>query len=273
MTEIAVSDHYAREGLLDAIRRGLAAMGRTQETVTADDLAQLDEFHVGGRVATGALLDQLGIGRDGRVLDIGCGIGGAARLAARRYGARVTGIDMTATYVETGRVLGGWLGLADRVALLEGSALALPFADASFDAAWMLHVGMNVADKVALCAEVRRVLRPGGAFGIYDIMRTGDGEIAYPVPWATEAAISAVAAPEDYRRALLAAGFAIASERNRRDFALDFFERARAAAAGGPPPLGIQLLMGGSAAEKVRNMAAAIRAGTVAPVEIVARAS
>ena len=52
------------------------------------------------------------------------------------------------------------------------------------------------------------------------------------------------------------AGFAITAERNRRDFALAFFAnlRAKTSAAGGPPPLGLHVLMGKTAPEKVQNM-------------------
>jgi ubiquinone/menaquinone biosynthesis C-methylase UbiE len=60
----------------------------------------------------------------------------------------------------------------------------MPFPDRSFDGAYMLHVGMNIEDKEKLASEVARVLRPGSVFGIYDVMRTGPGELAYPVPWA-----------------------------------------------------------------------------------------
>jgi ubiquinone/menaquinone biosynthesis C-methylase UbiE len=273
MTDKSISEHYAQDGLLDAIRQGIAAMGKTVETIAPEDLAPLDEFHVGGRAATEALLDQLGIAAGHHLLDVGCGIGGAARLAAHRYGARVTGIDATAGYVDAGNTLCGWLGMTERVGLQHGSALDLPFGDARFDAAWMLHVGMNIADKTALCREVHRVLKPGGTFGIYDIMRTGDGDIPFPVPWSTVAETSAVAPPADYRAALQAAGFDVIAERDRRDFALAFFEeaRAKAAAAGGPPPLTIQLLMGAAGPQKFRNMVGAIRAGTIAPVEMIAR--
>ena len=116
----------------------------------------------------------------------------------------------------------------------------MPFDNGDFDGAYMLHAGMNIVDKDKLAADVSRVLRSGSLFGVYDIMRTGPGELAYPVPWASSAGLSQVAEPEDYKRALQTAGFEITAERNRRDFALNFFEefRARNAAAGGPPPLG-----------------------------------
>jgi ubiquinone/menaquinone biosynthesis C-methylase UbiE len=50
----------------------------------------------------------------------------------------------------------------------------------------MMHVGMNIEDKDGLFAEIYRVLRPGAAFGVYDVMRQKDGGLAYPVPWAAQ---------------------------------------------------------------------------------------
>jgi hypothetical protein len=137
----------------------------------------------------------------------------------------------------------------------------------------MLHVGMNIEDKEKLAAELARVLRPGALFGIYDVMGTGRGELAYPVPWATAADLSAVAEPERYKKALQDAGFTVIAERNRRDFALAFFAelRSKTAAAGGPPPLGLHVLMGKSTPEKVQNMIDNISKGLIAPVELIAR--
>ena len=82
-----------------------------------------------------------------------------------------------------------------------------------------------------------------------------------------------MAAPEAYRQALEAAGFQVAAERNRRDFALDFFAElnAKIAAAGGPPPLGLHILMGETRAEKIKNLVENISAERIAPVELIAR--
>jgi hypothetical protein len=104
-------------------------------------------------------------------------------------------------------------------------------------------------------------------------MRTGSGDLVYPVPWATTADLSAVAQPEHYKQALQQAGFMLIGERNRRGFSLAFFAdlRARTPAAGGPPPLGLHVLMGKSAPEKVRNMIDSISGGRIAPVELIAR--
>ena len=268
-----VTRHYTHGSLIEAIGSGLTSLGKTADTITVDDLAPVDEFHIGGRRASEEFLGQLGLSAQSHVLDVGCGLGGAARFVASRYGSRVTGIDLTSEYVETGNTLCKWVGLDKRISLQQGSALAMPFPASQFDGAYMLHVGMNIEDKEKLVAEVARVLRAGSLFGIYDVMRTAPGDLAYPVPWAVTADLSAVAEPERYKKALEGAGFVITAERNRRDFALAFFAdlRAKTAAAGGPPPLGLHILMGMSTREKVQNSIDNVSKGRIAPIELIAR--
>jgi ubiquinone/menaquinone biosynthesis C-methylase UbiE len=272
--ETDVAAHYARDGLETAILAGLRAAGRDPEHLALADLAPVDEFHIGGREATEALAGQLDLRPGQALLDIGSGLGGATRHFAQAHGCRAWGVDLTADFVAVATGLAQRVGLRDQVRYIEGSALALPFPAETFDAATLLHVGMNIADKPALFAEARRVLKPGAVFGIYDVMRTGDGEPAYPVPWATAAAGSALATPDAYRRALAGAGFTVTAERNRRDFAIEFFRRQRAwMAEHGQPPLGLHLVMGPEAGRKIAHLATAIEAGVVAPVEMICRAT
>jgi ubiquinone/menaquinone biosynthesis C-methylase UbiE len=272
MMRSSVADHYARGDLVAAIREGLARLGKTEATVTAEDLAPVDEFHIGGRAATGDVAQQLELAGGDCVLDIGCGLGGPARQIAAYCGCLVIGIDLTRDYIEAGNVLSVWLRLDDRVSLQEGNALSLPFTNGFFSAAYMLHVGMNIADKGALFAEVARVLRAGARFAIYDVMRTGDGELSYPLPWASTEATNAIASSAHYRDALSAAGFEIVSERERRDVALEYFALQRAqVAAAASAALGVHTLMGARRPEMVRNMSESIAAGRIAPVEIIAR--
>ena len=272
-TQQDISTHYTHGNLVAAIRSGVESLGKTIDSVTVDDLGPVDEFHTGGRQASKHFIDQLGVTPDMHILDIGCGLGGPARFVASRYRCRVDGIDLTPEYIETGRVICGWVGLNDRISLHQGSALSMPFADGAFDGAYMLHVGMNIEDKAKLCSEVHRVLRPGSLFGIYDVMKAGAGELSYPMPWATTAASSFVVDPAQYRSALQAAGFAVIAELNRRDFAITFFDqfRAKTMAAGGPPPLGLHLLMGRNAPDKIQNMIQNVASGYIAPVELIAR--
>ena len=137
----------------------------------------------------------------------------------------------------------------------------------------MLHVGMNIEDKASLFTEIFRVLKPESSFGVYDIMRQKDGELIYPVSWATESNTSKLSTPDQYKQALSDAGFEVSIENNRRDFSLEFFKqlREKTEANGGPPPLGLHTLMQESTANKIKNMIDNIANGLIAPVEIIAK--
>ncbi len=270
--ESQVAAHYAQGRLDETILAALKAAGKDIDRLTAADLGGLDEFHIGGRQATVEFASQLAARPGMALLDIGCGIGGASRYFALEQGCRVSGIDLTEDYVHAAATLSQRLGLGDRVDYQQASATALPFAAQTFDGAYVLHVGMNIADKPRLFAEARRVLKPGGALGVYDIMRVGAGELAFPLPWASAAEESFVARPEAYLRALAGAGFELVKQRNRRDFALEFFARTPPQGAGAPSPLGPRLLMGPSVAQKLANLRRLIEAGVIAPWDMIARA-
>jgi ubiquinone/menaquinone biosynthesis C-methylase UbiE len=268
-----VARHYAQGNLEERILAALAASGKDPEQLTADDLAPVDEFHTGGRQGTEAFATQFKFTPDMHVLDVGCGIGGPSRYIARTHGCRITGIDLTEDYVRTAEALARRVGLGDRVEYRQASALELPFADAAFDGAYMMHVGMNIADKRALFSEVHRVLKPGALFAVFDVMRTADGELKFPVHWAASAETSFVATAAEYRAALAAAGFKIQKERDRGDFARAVFREAQARAAGGPPPLGVHILMKADIPDKMANVMHNFDNGLVAPTEMIARAA
>lgn len=270
--EQEVARHYAHGSLDETILKALAAAGKDVSRLTSKDLAPVDEFHVGGRQATLAFAQQFAPQPGMRLLDIGCGLGGAARHFASEHDCQVSGIELSGEYVAVANALAARVGLGDRVSCRQGSALALPFAPGSFDGAYMFHVGMNIEDKAALFREVRRVLTPAGVFGIYDVMRLAAGDLHYPVPWSSSAEVSFVADAESYRRLLAAAGFEVLKERNRRDFALEVFAQMRArGATGAPAPLGLHIVMGASAGQKVKNMMGDISAGLIAPIELICR--
>lgn len=271
--EEKVARHYARDDLEAAILSALAAAGKDPARLTADDLAPVDEFHTGGREATIELAARMELRPEMHLLDIGCGIGGASRFMAQTYGCRVTGLDLTEDFVRTAEALARRVGLQGRVSYWQGSALALPFAPATFDGAYMMHVGMNIEDKPALFRQARRVLRPGGVFAVYDVMCTGAGALSFPLPCADTAETAFLATPADYRRALESAGFEISEERDRYAYAVEFFGRVRASLAeSGPPPLGTHLLMGSDAPQKLAAVVDNLDRRVIAPVELICRA-
>ncbi|MEM1385392.1 MAG: class I SAM-dependent methyltransferase [Pseudomonadota bacterium] len=274
-TEDRVASHYTTDALIQRIQGALGQLGIDISAATPADLKLVDEFHTGGLEATLDLLDQLEIGSATRVLDIGCGIGGTARAVTERYGCQVTGVDLTPAFVETAAALTDMVGLSGQTTFRQGSALALPVQDEGFDIALLLHVGMNIADKGTLFTEARRALCPGGHFAVFDVMTGPVAEgLAFPLPWSSVPETSFLAPPSAYRAAAEAAGFALIAERGRSDFAKAFFEKAFArVAAEGAPPLGIHILMGETAGEKLKNYVANLEAGRVAPTEMIFRAT
>jgi ubiquinone/menaquinone biosynthesis C-methylase UbiE len=98
------------------------------------------------------------IGPSDRVLDLGCGTGIVARLLRERLGgaARITGLDVSPVMIAKAR------SLAPELEWHEGNAMALPFADRSFDLVLSQQVLQFVPDRMAALREIRRVLVPGG---------------------------------------------------------------------------------------------------------------
>jgi demethylmenaquinone methyltransferase/2-methoxy-6-polyprenyl-1,4-benzoquinol methylase len=98
-----------------------------------------------------------------RVLDACCGTGDLAVAARRAGAAEVVGLDFSERMLERAR------RKAPELEFVQGDVLALPFDDASFDAAVVGFGVRNVENLEAGLAELRRVLRPGGRLGILEI--------------------------------------------------------------------------------------------------------
>ena len=108
-------------------------------------------------------LDQLPPGS--RVLDVGCGIGGSARILARDYGLDVLGISISPGQIRRAQELTP-KGLSCRFAVMD--ALNLQLSEGSFDAVWSVEAGPHMPDKQRYADELLRVLRPGGLLAVAD---------------------------------------------------------------------------------------------------------
>src|SRR5215467_13429021 len=100
-----VRDHYRATGLTERLKTALSALGREDQRLTPQQLSALDQFHTRGLAATAELADLAGITAGMSVLDVGAGIGGPARFLAATRGCRVTGVDLSAPFVEAARYL------------------------------------------------------------------------------------------------------------------------------------------------------------------------
>jgi MPBQ/MSBQ methyltransferase len=269
--EGAVQRHYGIADLGSRILAALSATGVDVENLTVNDLAPVDEFHIGGREATEHLIAKLGLTGSERVIDVGCGIGGAARVLASRVVCRVEGLDLTPEFIDVARDLTKRAKLSLLVSYTAASALAMPYPPARFDAAMTLHAAMNIADREGLYREVARVLKPGALFAVYDVMRGVKDGLDFPMPWAETPATSFLKSPDETRALLEAAGFTVLETEDRTAAAIQFFKERMAAMASGPSPLGPHLVMGSTARVKLGNLMKAVEQGAVAPVVMIAR--
>ena len=121
-----------------------------------------EPFGAAAERANEKLAEAAGLRPGDTVLETACGIGGAARYVARRFGVQVVATNLSEGQLELGRERTGREGLAERVRFEPANFEALPYADASFDCYWCQDSWLYAADKGAVVTEAFRVLRPGG---------------------------------------------------------------------------------------------------------------
>jgi sarcosine/dimethylglycine N-methyltransferase len=265
MTDVLddVRDHYRATGLTERLKAALAVFGPEDQRLTPQQLATLDQFHTRGLVATAELAKLAGIAPGMAVLDVGSGVGGPARFLAAACGCQVTGVDLSAPFVDAARYLTERTGQGALVSFQTGSALELPFDAGRFDAALLQHVAMNVSDRPRLYREIRRVLKPGGRFATYDVV-LGDGkalaDVHYPAPWARTSATSFLLTASATREAIEAAGFRVLSCQDDSAAAKAWAAQVRASP---PPSPNLGVVMGPDFAQLAANLGRNIIEGRV----------
>jgi len=201
------------EGAIEALQ----GQGIEPSQATAESLHAFDMLHMGNLSATDKLADLAGIRAGWRVLDAGSGVGGPARRFADKYGASVTGIELTESSYQTSIRLTELVGLQDRVSFVHGSILALPFDEGEFDAVVMAHVAMQISEKETLFGELARVLKPGGILALHEIFGTRVGEPHYPLAWADVPAMSALETFDQCSARLTGQGFNLTQVRDESE--------------------------------------------------------
>lgn len=199
----SLTAHYSAPDIEKRILAAIRAAGlNPEQRLSPDELAALDHFHTGGVTASRELLELAQIRAEHRVLDIGAGLAGPARMIASAVGCRVDCVEMSPDFCAGAALLNRLTRLENRIEMHRGSALDLPFPDKSFDVVWMQNVGMSIADKRKLYAEIYRVLKPGGRFVFQEMAAGTLPETYFPLPWATDPADNFLVSAEEMQSLL-----------------------------------------------------------------------
>jgi MPBQ/MSBQ methyltransferase len=277
-TEENVAAQYRAAGIAEAILKSVETLAadrakRGRRPLTVSALSSLDSLHIGGARATLWTLSRLDPKPRSHWLDVGAGLGGASRHAALYWGCNVTGIDITPEFCRVSAELTAAVGLSDRIKVVEGSALAMPFGEGQFDGAFTQHAGMNIADKPTLYREVHRVLKPGARFGLYDILAgPAAGAPNYPLPWAATPQENFLVGIDAVRTMLGEAGFTIEATTDLTNFARAFYRAVRnQATATKRERQGVNRAVGFDYDQRIANASDGVTDGHCSVWEIVCR--
>jgi sarcosine/dimethylglycine N-methyltransferase len=133
---------------LDIILAKLRASRGHLDGLRPDDLFPYDQDHYGGLAATDELARGAQITSGSRVADLCAGLGGTVRYLAHKYGAKVTGIELTPSRVSGAQELIKRVGLQDEARVVEGNVMSVPLAMRL----WMLS---SAKKHFAMC-QIRR---------------------------------------------------------------------------------------------------------------------
>lgn len=162
-------DFYERHPIsCEIILSRLKASRGHLDGLSPEELFPHDQDHYGGLAANDALAERAGIGEGTRVADFCAGLGGPSRYFAHRYGADVTGIELTPARVRGAEELIRRVGLQDKVRVLEGNVMQVPLATSSVDVVVSQEALLHVPDKKRAFAEAHRILKPGGRIAFTD---------------------------------------------------------------------------------------------------------
>ena len=156
-------DFYERHPIsCEIILAKLKASRGHLDGLVPEDLFPHDQDHYGGLAANDALAACGSIGVGTRVVDFCAGLGGPSRYFAHRYGADVTGIELTPARVRGAEELTRRVGLQHKVRVIEGNVMQVPLPADSVDVVVSQEALLHVPDKRRALAEAFRLLRPGG---------------------------------------------------------------------------------------------------------------
>ena len=220
-----LSQKDSTTALIKRVNQALIDDGCDLSAVTPDQLVGLDQFHLRGKQATIELADLLNPSKGDKVLDMGAGVGGAARYLVERFDCQVVGLELNPAFTELAKYLNQLTGLSQRLEFVTGDAQQPPFETASFDHIWLQHLSMYLADKDAFFTTLARLIKPGGSLVMQEVVTGEGGALLLPVPWADQPQNNHIATLEQLNRAFANAGLKVQRCENRTDAAIAWIER------------------------------------------------
>ena len=195
----------------DIILAKLRASRGHLDSLRPDELFPYDQDHYGGLAATDELARGAQIGKGSQVADFCAGLGGTVRYLAYKYGADVTGIELTPSRVAGAQHLTELVGLKEKARVIEGNVMRVPLDDAAIDAVVSQEAFCHVPDPKKALSEACRILRRDGRLAFTDWvaneqLTTEDAQLMWD-----GMAIQPLRSIPDYCRLVESAGFKVHS--------------------------------------------------------------
>lgn len=246
---------YTRENIYETIVQRLHEQGVEKNKITREHISSVDEFHIKGAEVSLEMAKEAELSKELKVLDVGCGIGGPARMIADVFGCSVTGVDLTNEFIRTASLLSQLVGLSGKTEFMTADATELPFEDNIFDVVWTQHAQMNIEEKEKLYSEIHRVLKREGRFIYYDIFSSEKEDLKFPLPWADDSSISFLIELNDFGRLMKETGFKELLRKERTSESIDFFETVfENNKKEGSPKIGLNIFMTEQSSFKLSNL-------------------
>lgn len=246
---------YTRENIYETIVQRLHEQGVEKNKITREHISSVDEFHIKGAEVSLEMAKEAELSKELKVLDVGCGIGGPARMIADVFGCSVTGVDLTNEFIRTASLLSQLVGLSGKTEFMTADATELPFEDNIFDVVWTQHAQMNIEEKEKLYSEIHRVLKREGRFIYYDIFSSEKEDLKFPLPWADDSSISFLIKLNDFGRLMKETGFKELLRKERTSDSIDFFETVfENNKKEGSPKIGLNIFMTEQTSLKLSNL-------------------
>ena len=212
----SLQKHYAHGPNTETIIGNLRRKGLDLAHVRPQDLYPYDQSHAGGIKSTRMLARLAGIKSDSCIVDVGCGIGGAARFLHTEFSCRVLGFDLAMTRLRTAieltRLVSGKEGKTKQSHFLVAQAASLPLPSHFADVVWTQHLLMNLPDLPGFLQESARVLKPSGRLTAHEWFCNHPDKLRFPLPWASNPSLNHAGSSDEFLQILRDHDFAPEAE-------------------------------------------------------------